>query len=93
MGVQQLPQGQAGLVRLLIRLGHQLVAQQLTERLRHQVPLQHSADGHGDGACLLRYDDHHCVGVFAHADARTVTHTQIAAEVHILRQRQHASGA
>ena len=72
-------------------LRHQLVDEQLLERLRLEVTLEQSADGDGDGARLLRDDDDHGVGIFAHANARAVAHTEVAAEVHILRQRQHTA--
>ena len=45
MGVQQLPQGQAGLVRLLLRLGHQLVAQQLPEMSEEEQLALLATDG------------------------------------------------
>ena len=57
------------------------------------MPLEHTADSHGDGTCFLRNDDHHRVGVLAHADTGPVPHAQVAAQVHVFAQRQHAARA
>ncbi len=57
------------------------------------MPLEHTADSHRDGACFLRNDDHHRVGILAHADTGPVPHTQVAAQVHVFAQGQHTARA
>ncbi|CAN3959791.1 hypothetical protein HEAFMP_HEAFMP_04105, partial [Dysosmobacter welbionis] len=91
-GPQQIHQAELGLV-LPGLLRKQLVPQDIGQRLRLEVPLEHSPDGHGDGPGLLGDDDHHGVGVLAHADTGPVAHPQLPGEVHVLAERQHASGA
>ena len=55
------------------------------------MPLEHSAHRRGDGACLLRDNDHHCVGVLAHTDAGAVAHAQVPAQVGVTRQGKHTA--
>ena len=57
------------------------------------MPFEKTADRYRDRARLFRDDHHDGVGILAHADACTVSHAEVAAEIDIFGKREHAASS